>query len=347
MQTTLIRIAATALILASGCTQKSQTTAQTEGAPAPTSGKVKIGFVLSTMQEERYAKDRKFFEDKATALGAEVVFASCDNNEQTQLAKVENLLSQGIKVLVVQPVNSKAASAFVTLAKKDGVKVIAYDRIINNAPIDLYVTQNSYLVGQLQAEAAAKALGGKGNVIVLQGEAGHSVAQEITRGVTETLAQSPGIKVVVNQAHAGWSGELALKTVENALTQNKNNIQAILANNSGMANGAVQAVVEQKLSGKVFIAGADADLTAVKNIVAGRQQFEVLKAIEPLAVAAAEAAVKLARGESVQSEASVDGGAGFQVAVINTPVYPVEKANIEDRIIATGFHSREDVFGAR
>jgi D-xylose transport system substrate-binding protein len=308
------------------------------------SGKVKVGFILSTLQEERYAKDKKFFEDKVAALGGETLFASANNDDKQQLAKVENLLSMGVKVLVIQPVNSKTASSFVELAHKDGVKVIAYDRIINNAPLDLYVTQDSYLVGKLQAEAAAAATGGKGKYVLIRGEAGHSVANEISRGVTETLAKVPDITIVVNQAHANWSPDLAMKTVENALTVQKNDIQAVLSNNSGMANGAVQALVEQKLTGKVFVAGADADLTAIKNIVQGKQQFEVLKAWQPLAEAAAEAAMKMAKGEAVTSSEMVDGG-GFQVPVINTPVFPVTKDNLEQQVFATGFHSKEAVMG--
>lgn len=335
--------------LFTACSKKEEaasttTTAAVGGAAG--SAKVKIGFILATLQEERYVKDKAAFEKKAAELGAEVVFASANNSEQEQLSKVENILSQGVKVLVIQPVNSKAASAFVTAAHKDGVKVISYDRVINDSPLDLYVTQDSCKVGTLQAEAAVKATGGKGNYIILKGEEGHSVANEITRCVTETLAKSPGVKVVLTQAHAGWSGDLAMKTVENALTSNKNKIDAILANNSGMANGAVQALVAQKLAGKVFVAGADADLTAIKNIVAGKQQFEVLKAIEPLAFGAAEAAVKLAKGEAVNSDGTVDVGGGFKAPVLNTPVFAVTKENIDSQIIATGFHKKEDVYGA-
>jgi len=313
---------------------------------AASSAKPKIGFLLLTFQEERYAKDRKYFEDKVAALGGETIFASANNSEQEQLAKVENLLSQGVKVLVIQPVQSKAAAAFVSLAHKDGVKVVAYDRVINDAPLDLYVTQDSYSVGVLQAEAAVAFTKGKGNYIILQGESGHSVAAEITRGVMDTLKKYPGIKVVANQAHASWSGEAAMKTVENALTANKDKIAAILANNSGMANGAVQALKERKtLLGKVFVAGADADLTAMKNLVAGAQQFEVLKAIEPLASKAAEAAVSIAKGEAIIGDSEMDVGAGFKAPIINTPVYPVTKADIEERIIKTGFHTKEAIYG--
>jgi D-xylose transport system substrate-binding protein len=305
---------------------------------------VKIGFVLSTLQEERYQKDKKYFIDEAAKLGFEAIVVSADNNPQTQAAKVENLLTQGVKALVIQPVNSDAAGALVKEAHEDKVPVVAYDRMINNAAVDFYVTQDSYKVGVLQAEAAAKATAGKGNYVILMGQAGHSVANEITRGVEDTLKRFPAIKVVVKRNHEGWSQSAAMATVENALTQYKNKIDAVLANNSGMAQGAVQAVSEQGLSGKVFIAGADADLAAIKSIVAGKQQFEVLKAIEPLAQMAARIAMALTQGKKPAGTGDVKSGS-FSVPMEATPVYGVSKADIAERIIKSGFHSQAEVYG--
>ncbi len=305
---------------------------------------IKIGFVLSTMQEERYQKDQKFFREEAERLGFEPVMVSAENNPQTQTAKVENLLSMGVKGLVIQPVNSQAAANLVKLAHEDKVPVIAYDRMITDAPVDFYVTQDSFQVGVLQAEAAVKATGGKGNYVILMGQAGHSVANDITRGVKSVLAKYPGIKVVAEKSHEGWSSSLAMATVENALTQNKNKIDAVLANNSGMAQGAVQAIKEQGLSGKVFVAGADADLASIKNIVAGTQQFEVLKDIAPLAKTAAQVAFDLASGKTPKSNSSVTSGK-FKVPTAATPVYAIQKENLEERVFKTGFHSKQAVFG--
>lgn len=328
------------------CTKKSPDVAQS-GATAPTSNaskKVRIGFVLATMNEERYAKDKKYFEDGAAARDAEVVFAACDDKVDVQTSKVETLLAQKVDVLVIQPVNGEAAGAIVEMAKRDNVPVVAYDRIIKNADIDLYVTQDSFKVGQLQAEAAVKATNGKGNYILLMGEAGHSVADEITRGNLSVLEKNPGVKVVVKQNHPGWATALALATVENALTKNKNNVQAVLANNDGMALGAVQALEEQKLVGKVFVAGADADLAAVQNIVKGRQSMTVLKGIKPLAEAAITAAVAIAKGEAPATDGAVNNGKK-EVPTINTPVVAVDKANVQVEIIDSGFHPAAAIHG--
>ncbi len=306
---------------------------------------LRIGFVLDNMNEERYAKDKAFFEAKAKELGASVIFASAESDVAQQMTKVENMISTGVKSLVIQPVDSNASASMVKAAKEAGVAVIAYDRIINNAPIDLYVTQDSFKVGALQAEAAVKAMGKKGNVVILSGAQGHSVAEAITAGAKSVLSRYPEITVVVHQYHPGWSSELALRTTENALTKHKNNIQAILANNSGMARGAVQAVAEQKLSGKIFIAGADADLASIRDITRDRQQFEVLKDIRPLAEAAAEAAVQLAQGTLPKSDGKISNGGEVEISVINTPVYPVDRLNLEEVVIQSGFHSKQDVFG--
>lgn len=325
-----------------GC-QKSPTSSSTT---SNTTASVKIGFILDNMNEERYAKDRAYFEAKAQSLGAEVIFSSANSDVSTQMNKVENMISSGVKAIVIQPVDSNASASMVKAAKAENIAVIAYDRIINKAPIDLYVTQDSFKVGVLQAEAAVKAAGAKGNFVILSGAEGHSVAEAITSGVKSVLIKYPEIKIVAHQYHPGWSSELALKTVENTLTKTNNNIAAILANNSGMARGAVQAVAEQKLSGKVFIAGADADLSSIRDITRDRQQFEVLKDIKPLAEAAATAAVQLAKGENVASDATLDNGSGSSVKVINTPVYPVMKESVDEIIIKSGFHSKKDVYGS-
>lgn len=307
------------------------------------SSELKIGFVLDNMNEERYAKDKEYFEQTAKALGAEVIFASANSDVTLQMNKVENLLSLGVKALVVQPVDSKAAAALVKAAKRESVPVVAYDRIIYDAPIDLYITQNSFKVGVLQAESAVKATNGKGNFIILSGAQGHSVAEAITAGAKSVLKNYPDINIVSHQYHAGWSAQLALNTVENALAKNENKVAAILANNSGMAHGAVQAVAEQGLSGKVFIAGADADLASIKDIVAGKQSFEVLKDIRPLAEAAAKAAVQLAKGETVQGDSEINNGSG-NIPVVNTPVYGITSENIEKMIIESEFHPRAAVY---
>jgi D-xylose transport system substrate-binding protein len=111
-----------------------------------------------------------------------------------------------------------------------------------------------------------------------------------------------------------------------------------------MARGAVQALAEQGLTGKVFVAGADADLSAIKDIVSGRQQFEVLKDIAPLAQGAAQAAFRLAKGEKPTATQTIKSGK-FEVQSLATPVYGITKDNLEEKIFKSGFHSKASVLG--
>src|SRR5262249_33568190 len=156
-----------------------------------------------------------------------------------------------------------------------------------------------------------KVTGGKGNFVILNGQSGHSVAMEITRGYHETLKPAidkGDVHVVMEKSHDAWSPEQALKTVEDAIAKTKGDIQAILANNSGMARGAVQAIQAAGLGNKgIFIAGADADAANVNYVCEKKQSIEVLKDIKPLAEKAAEVASALVAGKAIEAKADTHG----------------------------------------
>jgi D-xylose transport system substrate-binding protein len=307
-----------------------------------------VAFLLSTLQEERYQKDVKYFEAHARELGLDVVTLAADNDNAKQIAQVEDALTRGAKVLVIQPTDSQAASTYVRLAHERGAKVIAYDRAIVDAGLDYYVSHDSYRVGVLQAEAALKATGGKGAYVILSGQAGHSVATEITRGVEDTLAPYVArgdVQVVARQSHSAWSPEQALRTVEDALARAGGKVDAILANNSGMARGAVQAVEAAGLAG-VFVAGADADAANVNFVCQGKQAIEVLKDIEPLAETAADVAAKLVKGEATGSASTIDL-AGGKVPVAAVRVEVVTPETVKPLLVDSGFLAADELPACR
>ncbi len=297
-----------------------------------------VAFLLSTLQEERYQKDLRYFEERAKELDIRVVTLAADNDNAKQIAQVEDVLTQGAKVLVIQPTDSQAASAYVKLAHDHGAKIIAYDRAIVSPDLDYYVSHDSYRVGVLQAEAALAATGGKGKFVLLSGQAGHSVAAEITRGYEHTLAPyiaRGDVEIVMKQNHSAWSPEQALRTVEDALTRTGGKIDAILANNSGMARGAVQAVQAAGLT-HVFIAGADADAANVNFVCQGKQSIEVLKDIAPLAKTAADVAKQLLNGEPAKGSATIEmGGRDVPVAAVRVEV--VTPDTVKPLLVDTGF----------
>ena len=303
----------------------------------------KVAFLLSTLQEERYQKDKAYFEAAAERLGLAPFTLAADNDNARQLAEVEDALARGAKVLVIQPTDSAAAGAYVSKAHERGATVVAYDRDIKNGAVDYYVAHDSFAVGVLQAEAAVKATGGKGNYVLLDGQSGHSVATEIARGyyhVLQPYLDQGAIHIVVEKSHDAWSPDQALKTVEDAIAKTRGDIAAILANNSGMARGAVQAVQAAGLK-HVFIAGADADAANVEYVCEGKQSVEVLKEIKPLAEKAAEVAAELAKTGKPPSAPNASAGALVpgKTPVAAVPVVLVTAANARKLVVDSGFQS--------
>jgi D-xylose transport system substrate-binding protein len=323
---------------------------------AMAAGKVKIGFLLKTMQEERYQHDKADFIAKANALGADVIFDSANNDEQTQLSAFENMLSAGAKVIVMQPVNTGTAGGMVSRANEEGVKVVGYDSMLVNGPLDAMVMQDSWAVGKLQAEALVKWLQAKkgkveGTIALIRGQPGDSNANAMSSGVLDVVKANPGLKLIADQSHEGWSPDKAMATTENLLTKYNNNVDAFICNNSGMARGVIAALDAQGLanSDKVFVAGSDADLVNIQYIAQGKETAEVWKKIKPLAETAAEVAVTLANApdkapkDILKVDKLINNGA-VDVPTIVTPVVLVDKANLDSTIIAEGFYTKEQVY---
>ncbi|MBL8258893.1 MAG: substrate-binding domain-containing protein [Candidatus Competibacteraceae bacterium] len=325
---------------------------------------IKIGFLLKTMQEERYRTDKAEFIARAQALGAQVLFDSSGNSELTQLRQFEKLLDDGAQVIVLQPVNTGLAGTLVRLANQKGVKVVGYDAMVVNGPLDLMVMQDSWAVGRLQAEAMVRwfqRTRGKveGKVALIMGQPGDSNAEAMSQGALDAIRQNPGLTLVAQVAHVDWSPDRAAETASNVLVKHRNGVDAFICNNSGLASGVIAALDLEKLADaeKVFVAGADADLKNIRYIVQGKQAAEVWKPIKPLAHKAAEIAVDLVRNpgkppESIARAAGQDGlrfamtDNGFaKVPTVITPVVLIGKENVDSALIAEKIFSEEQVYG--
>lgn len=318
---------------------------------------VKIGFLLKTMEEERYQRDKAVFIAKAEELGAEVIFDAANNDEQTQLAKFENMLAKGAQVIVMQPVNTGTAGSMVAMANGEGVRVVGYDSMLVNGPLDAMVMQDSWAVGKLQGEAMVEWLRAskgsvEGKVALIQGQPGDSNAIAMSSGALEIIGANPGLELVAEQAHEGWSSEKAMATAENVLTKYDNKVDAFIANNSGMARGVIAALDAQGLadSTKVFVAGSDADLANIQFVAQGKQAVEIWKQIDPLAQTAAQIAFDLASNpdtpvaDLIKADRVVNNGQ-VDVPTIVTPVVLVTRDNIDATVIEGGFYTREQVYG--
>ncbi|WP_437765465.1 D-xylose ABC transporter substrate-binding protein [Sorangium sp. So ce764] len=314
--------------------------------PEKKKDKITIGFSMDTLKEERWQRDRDLFKAKAEALGAQVLVQSANSDDALQNSQAENLLTQGVDVLVVVPHNAKTTATIVESAHKQKVPVIAYDRLILDSDLDLYVSFDNVKVGELQADALVKKFP-KGNYILIGGSPTDNNAKLFREGqmnILKPLIDKGDIKTVADQWAKDWQPVEGLKITENALTKNNNNVTAVVASNDGLAGAAVQALGEQKLAGKVGVSGQDAELAACQRIAAGTQSMTVYKPLKLLAEKAAELAVKLAKKEPVgEKTQTVNNGKKDVPSVLITPV-AVDKDNLASTVIADGFHKVEDVY---
>jgi D-xylose transport system substrate-binding protein len=313
--------------------------------PGP-AGRIRIGFSMDTLKEERWHRDRDLLVARARELGADVLVQAANGNDAQQNAQAENMLTQGVDVLLVAPHNGKTAAVIVEAAHRAGVPVIAYDRLINDADVDLYVSFDNERVGQMQAEYLV-ARRPRGNYAVIGGAPTDNNAHLYHQGqmkVLDPLVSRGDVRIVADQWARDWLAVEALKIMENALTSNDNRVDAVVAANDGLAGGAIQALAEQKLAGTTLVSGQDAELSACQRIAAGTQSMTVYKPIRLLASMAAEVAVRMARKEPHgQATRGLSNGKIDVPSILIEPV-SVDRDNLVSTVIADGYQKLEDVY---
>lgn len=294
---------------------------------------------------ERWQRDRDQFVARAKELGADVLVQSADGNDATQVRQCENLLTQGVKVLVIVPHNGEVMASIVNSAARQQVPVISYDRLIRNSDVTLYISYDNVKVGELQAKYLLDRAP-KGNYILIGGAPTDNNARMFRQGqmnVLQPAIDRGDIKIVADQWSRDWLASEALNHTENALTQARNNVVAVVASNDNTAGGTIQALQEQHLAGKVLVSGQDADLAAAQRIVEGTQSMTVYKPIAPLARQAAEAAIALARGNKIETHATVNNGSKEVPSILLNPI-AVDKSNLAQTVIKDGFLKIKDVY---
>ena len=334
------------LLWALGCRSgDAQRSAAERSSPATAERPIRIGLSMDSLRVERWKRDRDLFVAKARELGAEVLVQNADSDPIKQNAQCENLLAQGVDVLVVIPRDGVAAAQIVEAAHRQGVPVLAYDRLIRNSDLDLYISFDNERVGYLQAEYLTRVVP-KGRYFLLGGSPSDNNAHLLRKGQMRALQpflERGDITIVGDQWCENWDPNVALKHVENALTANQNRIDAIVASNDGTAGGAIAALRAAGLAGKVAVSGQDADLAACQRIAEGTQTMTVYKPLKPLAERAAELAVALARGEPIQTDTTLNNGKIDVPAVLLDPI-PVDRNNLYEVVVQDGFHPLEAVY---
>ncbi|WP_397386636.1 D-xylose ABC transporter substrate-binding protein [Paenibacillus roseipurpureus] len=311
----------------------------------PANQKVVVGLSIDTLLEERWQKDRDLFKAAVEKLGASIEVQAANGDDAKQLSQAENLISQGVDVLVVVPHNAEVASAIVQKAHQSGIKVISYDRLIVNSDVDLYISFDNEKAGELQAKAIVSKVP-KGNYVLIEGADTDNNAHMFKKGqmnILKPFVERGDITIVYDQATKEWKPANALANMELALRANRNNVQAVVAANDATAGGVIQALAAQSMAGKIPVSGQDAELAAAQRIVEGTQTMTVYKPIRKLAETAAELAVKMAKGENVHADKKVNNKKIDVPSILLDPI-AVDRTNMDATIIADGFHTHEDVY---
>ena len=305
-----------------------------------------IGVSWKVFQEERWKRDEAVIKEIVEANGDTYISADAQGSAAKQLTDVESLISQGADVLMIVPFDSEAIIPAVEKASDEGIPMIAYDVQIEH-PDSLYITFDNVGVGRLMAQTMLEKGKTEGNFAFIKGDQGDPNATFLFEGIMEVLQpsiDSGAIKNVCETFTDGWKPENAQRNMEQCLTSQDNNVDAVISENDGMAGGVVAALEAQGMAGSVPVTGQDGDLAALNRVARGTQLVSVWKDSRALGKVAAEAALMLADGKSmtdVPNTAMFSGGKrGVEVVSILLPPTPITTENM-DAVIDAGWISKE------
>lgn len=308
------------------------------------SKKIKIGYLMDDSESGRWIKDKELFIQSIQNLGGEVIFRSSEGDANKQLELANEILARGVDALVVIPTDMYLAANIVKLAHKKEVPVISYDRIIKDCYLDFYISFDNVNVGELQAQYVSSVCP-KGNYAIIGGAVSDNNSFLLRLGqlnIIQPLIERGEIKIVYDQYVNNWTVDEGYRLMSECLKKNKS-IDAVLAANDQLAEGALKAIEEYGLDPIPTISGQDADAAACQRIIAGTQTMTVYKPIEAIAKKAAEITMQMIQEERIpKTFLSVNNGK-HQVPSVLLPAMIVNKETIDLTVVADGYFEEHDV----
>jgi D-xylose transport system substrate-binding protein len=346
-------LAAAMLLAACGSDKKSSSSTSSSGSSSTTSSGGKGGKIALLLPESKTARyetqDRPLFAAKVKALcpACSIVYSNADQDASKQKQQAEAALAQGVKVMVLDPVDGAAAASIVSQANSKKVPVISYDRLLLNSKPDYYVEFDSPSVGKIQGQALVdklKADGKKGSIIQINGAPTDNNAK-LFKQCAHSVLDSSGFKIAKEYDTPDWSPDKAQTEMEQAITSvGKGNFVGVLAANDGTGGGAIAAMKSAGIDPKtVPVTGQDAELAAIQRILAGEQYMTVYKPLRPLAEKAAEWAVMLAQGKKPTDAADTENNGSIDVPTLKIAVTPVTADKVKDTVVKDNFWKTSDI----
>ena len=304
-------------------------------------GKIQIGMSFDSFVIERWQRDRDVFVATARELGADVNVQSANGEIEEQISQIQYFINKGVDVIVVVPIDGDKLTDVILKAKKAGIPVMCYDRIVKNANADLYISFDNEKVGDLMGRSLYGKLGKNKKIIEVCGpEADNNVAQVANGFDYQSRKNAARITGVCHCG--GWRSEIAYDYI-NENEELVREADGIMCGNDALAGVVIKALSEMRLAGQIPVVGQDADLEACQRIVEGTQEMTVYKPVENLAKTAAEYAVSLAEGKEVSTATRYNDGT-YDVPFYKLEPVAVTKDNMDETVIAGGYHLREDIY---
>ncbi len=274
--------------------------------PALAQDQVTVGLSWNNFQEERWKADEAAIKAVLDAAGARYISADAQSSASKQLTDIESLIAQGADVIIVLAQDSGAVGPAVAAAVAEGIPVVGYDRLVEN-PDAFYVTFDNREVGRMQAQAVFD-VQPTGNYVFIKGNSADPNADFLFQGQMDVLGAAIEAGTISNVGEAytdNWNPEVAQAYMEQFLTANNNEVDAVVASNDGTAGGAIAALAGQGLAGFVPVSGQDGDHAALNRIALGTQTVSVWKDSRQLGRKAAEVALELASGKALNEVTGV------------------------------------------
>src|SRR5947208_7708833 len=306
-----------------------------------------VGVSWNNYQEERWAKwDEPAIKAAIAAGGGKYISNDAKSSAETQASNVDNLISQGAKVLIILAQDGTAIKPAVAKAVQNSVPVIAYDRLIEDQKA-LYITFDNVLVGKLEAEAVFKAKP-KGNYAIIKGNKADANADFLRSGMEQVIGaavKSGDIKIVGETYTDNWDPSKAQTNMEQILTANKNQVDAVLSENDGMAGGVIAALQAQGLAGKVPVSGQDGDKAAPNRVALGTQTVDGWKDARQLGKSAGDSAMQICNDSEPRAGQGTawykTPGGNTLSSILLTPD-PITKDNL-NKVLDAGWITKADL----
>ena len=312
-----------------------------------TDSKTKIGFLIHSTSNKRWAADLKYLNERAEELGATFIMKEAGGDENIQLKQAQEILDEDIDVLIVVAANQNTAGGIVRAAHAKKVKVISYDRMIKNADLDYLISFEYEKIGELMVEYVANRVP-HGNCIALWGDPNDANAVFIKNGqqrAFSSLSEDKKLNVVYKSYVHGWNQAIAEKAVNNVLDFSNERIDAVISSNIPLGFAACNALSSHGYKpNEVVVTAMDASIGFIHSMLDGGITMTVTKPIKDLAYGAIDLAVDIAKGKNEEVFSKTVFNGRIDVPAKLFPPMVIDKSNFEKELIEKGFFTREEVF---